>query len=178
MKFDWSILDALVPIILKNRLGHIVEIGMGSSTALLYKHAAEARVNLYSCDIREVQSLGPGHFVFRGTSVEFMQWYQKEVVMKPTIILLDGSHDERVVTREAQFFILKIAEGGVMFLHDTLPPDAAHLAPDRCHDVYKIRQWLQHPSSWWDCFTWPYTANGFGLTMVLKKGPYEPYYRS
>ena len=177
MNFDWSVLDALVPIILKHRVGHVVEIGMGSSTALLYRHATEARVNLYSCDVKEFKALGNCHSVYQGKSLDFMTWFHEHVQGKPAIVLIDGSHDFEVVSKEIQFFLLEIVEGGVIFLHDTLPPDVAHLAPDRCHDVYRVRQWLQE-SKWWDSFTWPYTANGFGLTMVLKKNSHLPYYRS
>ena len=65
-----------------------------------------------------------------------------------------------------------------MFLHDTFPHYEKLLSDGKAGDVYKVRQELEkNPDI--DVFTWPYTANSFGLTMVMKHEPnkYRDYWK-
>ena len=163
----WIILDRLVDVIVGNCGGCIVEIGMGYSTLLLVKHACQTSTTLYSCDIdpKKVRIKGEtNHVVFHGTSVDFMNQFKD----KPSVVFIDGSHHYEVAKEEADFFLEVLVPGGVMFFHDTFPPTSEYLQFTHCGDVYKLRHELENNPKL-SCFTWPYTANSCGLTMVMKK---------
>ena len=86
------------------------------------------------------------------------------------LVFIDGSHRYKVVIREVRLFLEKLTFGGVIFLHDTYPPEewGRKSGGQHCGSVYKVRQKLEEDSSVWT-FTWPYTAMDCGLTMVMKK---------
>ena len=187
---DWIIINTLTPIILNHVKGCIVEIGAGLSTKMFAKMASKAGVNFYSCDINadklniikdEIEKEVPmknSKAVFCGqSSTSFLKRFEFNIKEYPAIVFLDGCHDYRIVRIEANYFLQKMLVGGVMFLHDTLPLKESYIkAPLGLGDVYKLRQDLEKQENL-DCFTWPYTAKGYGLTMVIKKELNRPYYR-
>lgn len=174
----WVILESLIEPILTNRNGCIVEIGMGASTPMFAKYAQQHKVKLYSCDknpLKTGQPLFKGHIIFEGISFDFMKQFKDS----PAIVFIDGCHDYAVAKKEFEFFLDKLIVGGVIFLHDTLPPQENLLDKAASGDVYKLRQEIEKKTYILniDIFTWPYTAIDSGLTMVLKKEQDRPYWR-
>ena len=170
----WPLLDALVPIILFYRPHCIVEIGAGESTSVLAKIAEKFGVKLYSCDKspRKNKVYFEDHIFVQKMSVDFMDEFDDT----PAVVLIDADHSYKMAKMEFDFFFDKLVPGGVIFLHDTMPPTEEYINPTACHDVYKLRQELEHRTDEMDCFTWPYTAEWCGLTMVIKKEEDRPYW--
>jgi len=165
----WSIIDKLADIILTHVPGAIVEIGVGKSTEMLAKHAQAHNVKLYSCDIKPFRHRFNDHICFIGTSFDFMDQYFKETFDDhPAIVFLDGCHNADILRKEVELFLPLMLNGGVIFIHDTLPPTKKHLRKDRCSDAYLVRKELENRSDV-NCFTWLYTANNCGLTMVQQQ---------
>lgn len=176
---SWDIMGVLVPKILKYRSGDIVEIGMGESTGVLAKCAEEEGVTLYSCDIvmggRDKyfkKKLFLNHICYIGKSEDFIKEYDGY----PAIVFIDGDHKYTTVRMEVEFFLPRIIEGGVMFLHDTMPYLEIYTSESLCGNAYKIRQDLELNTDV-DVFTWPYSAIDAGLTMVMKHDKNRPYWR-
>ena len=67
-----------------------------------------------------------------------------------------------------------------MFLHDTMPAFKRSIEPDskgyNPGDIYKVRQELERMPEY-DVFTWPYSANNMGLTMIMVHGTGRPFWR-
>ena len=171
-----AILDALVEIVLRHVEGCVVEIGSGDSTHVLGKYAYEKDTLFYTCDINPDKVRKPffdKHKHFLMSSFEFMEEFDDS----PAVVFLDGDHNYNVVSTEFEFFFDKLAVGGVIFIHDTLPPNTEHLVPGSCSDSYRLRQELEKQYDNLGCFTWPYTAGACGLTMVIKKATDRPYFK-
>jgi predicted O-methyltransferase YrrM len=181
---QWIILDRLSDVILSNVKGCVVEIGMGRSTYILAHHAKKFKRKMYACDSsktkgnRVKEAIGYKNLIFwHGKSLRFIEQFDDE----PALVFLDGNHYYHTVSKEAKFFLDKLAPGGVMFLHDTyLHPKHfkkyESKGKAKRYDTYKIRQELENTMDAW-CLTFPYTAGNCGLTMVLKKETGRPYYR-
>lgn len=181
-KGSWDIMEALVSKILKYVPGDIVEIGMGESTQIFSDHAYQAGVKLYSCDIKMggmfnvfKDKLFEDHICYIGKSEDFIKVYTGN----PSIVFLDGEHTSETSSREVDFFLPLLKEGGVMFMHDTFPPYEHQLVKDKDGfkpgDVYLTRQKLEdNPDV--DVLTWPYSAHFMGLTMVMKHKQDRPYW--
>ncbi len=169
----WILLKALVPIILFYRPYCIVEIGAGASTTYFAREAEKYGVKLYSCDKspRKNVVLFKDHIFVQKFSKDFIEEFDDT----PSIVLIDADHAYEVAKMEFEFFFEKLVPGGVIFLHDTMPPSADFLESTACHDVYKLRQDLEKRDDL-DCFTWPYTAGFCGLTMVIKKEEGRPFW--
>ena len=161
---DWNMLDSLVPIILSNVKGCVVDIGIGPSTRVLFKHSSALKRDHYSCDKKEsrcdwAREIGISDVYF-GKSLEFIKQFPDIPV---ALAFIDGYHKYEVVIQETKFFLKKLAVGGVLFLHDTYPPF------DRlknCGDVWRVRREMERSDV--QTFTWPYTATDRGLTMLMK----------
>ena len=168
----WIMLEQLVPIILYFRPHCIVEIGAGASTIYLARQAEHYGVKLYSCDKspRKRQIYFKDHIFIQKFSRDFI----KEFDDIPSVVLIDADHKYEVAKMEFDFFFEKLVPGGVIFIHDTLPPVDYYVSPTACGDVYRLRQDLERRTDEMDCFTWPYTAGYSGLTMVLKKEKDRP----
>lgn len=180
---DWAIVDALVPIVLSNIQGCIVEIGLGNSTLMLAKHAKNFNRKHYGCDVRKsVCSFArdtvdyQGLILYNCKSVSFI----KEFDDIPAIVFLDGNHRYATVKTETEFFLNKLAYGGMIFLHDTYLCKRWHdryEAKGKESDTYKIRQDLEKNELVY-VMTFPYTAAYCGLTIVLKKDANREYYQT
>ena len=176
IKDEWIILDSLVGIILHYRPGCVVEIGVGEgfSTRVLFRHVKEAGVNFHTCDVNsKIKFEYENHFHFLGTSFDFMKQFNDT----PSVVFLDGCHHSEVVFKEVEFFLECLVPGGIIFMHDTAPASVKNLSPKGASDCYKVRQYYEKSVEEIDCFTWPYTARGHGLTMILKKELNRPFYR-
>ncbi len=180
---SWNIMDALVPNILKHVLGDIVEIGMGESSTVLAIHAEDFNVKLHSCDLKMggmfnvfEKELFEDHICFIGKSEEFIKEYDGN----PSIVFLDGEHNYDVVKMELDFFLPRLKNGGVIFMHDTMPPVESNTFKDKYGwnpgDVYMARRELERNPEV-DVFTWPYSALNQGLTMVMKHRERTDYWK-
>ena len=169
----WSILDAIVPIILFFRPYCVVEIGAGKSTEHLAKMAEAYGVTFYSCDKAPIKNvkLFEDHVFIQKFSHDFIDEFDDT----PAVVLIDADHKYEVAKMEFEFFFKILVPGGVIFLHDTMPPSEEFLTEEGCDDVYRLRQELEKRPDL-DCFTWPYTAQYMGLTMVIKKETDRPYW--
>jgi len=169
----WSLLKHLVPIIMFFRPGCIVEIGAGASTIYLARIAQSFKQKLYSCDKspRKKVQYFKEHIFVQKFSHDFIEEFDDT----PSVVLIDADHKYEVAKMEFDFFFEKLVPGGVVFLHDTMPPDEEYLSDTACADVYRLRQDLEKRTDL-DCFTWPYTAGYMGLTMVIKKDPGGKYF--
>ena len=172
----WVILDRLADVILHYVKGCVVEIGVGKSTPILAKHAKEAGVKHYAIDTsgrrcKQVE-LNPevqhdGLVIYNGPSLDFIETFDDV----PALVLIDGCHDSDVIMQEVMFFLHKMPPGGVMFLHDTYLSEGWEKRLDDRNlfsDTYRARWELENLKSVW-CFTFPYTAQACGITMVMKR---------
>jgi len=170
MKFQvmngWQMLEKLVPIIIYFNEGCIVEIGAGSSTIYLARIAEEFGRKLYSCDKSPIKNkvYFKDHIFEQRMSEDFMKTFDDS----PAVVLIDADHSYEAAKKEFDFFFDKLVVGGVIFLHDTMPPAEEYLTDTACGDVYLLRQELEHRQDL-DCFTWPYTAGFMGMTQIIKK---------
>jgi len=174
------ILDRLADVILHYVKGCVVEIGVGQSTPILAKHAREAGVKHYAIDInanscRKVEenpeAQHDGLIIYNGSSLDFIETFDDV----PALVFIDGCHDSEVIMQEAMFFLHRLPSGGVIFLHDTyLIEGWEHRIAKKnlFSDTYRARWELENLKNVW-CFTFPYTANACGLTMVMKRPEYE-----
>ena len=182
---DWIVIEKLADVIIAHDRrweqwskpakpkGCLVDIGAGYSTDLFTVIALRWNIKHYTCDIVINKTYHDSHIVFRGPSSEFIKVFNDT----PAIVLIDGSHAYDDVLMEFDFFLPRMAEGGVIFIHDTLPLYEKWIDPKSCGDGYRLRQELKKRDDV-ESFTWPYTANNLGLTMVMKKEANPPYYRS
>lgn len=170
----WSILEALVPIIVYHRPYPIVEIGAGSSTFYLARVAEQFHVKLYSCDKspRKNKVYFKDHIFVQKFSGDFMAEFTDWPV---SVVLIDADHRYEVAKMEFDFFYDKLIPGGVIFLHDTMPPAEEYLTDTACSDVYRLRQELEKRDNL-ECITYPYTAGFMGLTQIIKKDPNYRYW--
>lgn len=172
----WSMLKALADIILFFRPFCVVELGAGLSTPVLANAAEKMGVKMHTVDKKPEKKveLFDGHTYHNMLTEDFMKVFDE----KPGLVFIDADHSYEMSKREFEFFYPKLVPGGVIFLHDTYPPHEIYLRETGCHDVYKLRQELEGRTEELDCdvFTWPYTAQYMGLTMVIKKDPERPYF--
>lgn len=178
----WHLLSHIIEGILIYFPGPIVEIGMGASSQVFAIHACKYKVPFYSCDIEMggmfhafTEPIFDNHKCYIGRSEDFIKQFNDT----PAIVFIDGKHDYNTVKMEFDFFFDKLKLFGVIFFHDTFPPEERLIlkqdpAP---HDIYKLRQELERNPDI-DCFTWPYSALGQGLTMIMKHSKQErrPYW--
>lgn len=170
----WILLERIVPVILYYRPNCIVEIGAGASTIYLARLAEEYNVKFYSCDKapRKNRTYTDNHIFVQKYSHDFIEEFDDT----PSVVLIDADHHYEIAKMEFDFFFDKLVPGGVIFIHDTMPPVAYYMEMTACGDVYKLRQELEQRTDEMDCFTWPYTAGWCGLTMVIKKEKDRPYW--
>lgn len=177
----WMVLDKITDIVLWNIPGCVVEVGCGASSNVLGKHAHKMGRVFYSCDkshkkLDYIVSHSPYKITpFYGSSLDFIQQFNES----PAVVFIDGDHRAKILQQEVDFFLEKLAIGGVIMLHDTCPWDKTFetkTKQGKIIDTFTVRLNLEkNPNV--DTFTWRYTAGQCGVTMVLKKDPAAPHYR-
>jgi len=91
---------------------------------------------------------------------------------------IDGDHTYEQARKDFESLLPLIVENGYIILHDTHPPDASYLDPNRCGTVYKLRQEIEECKNL-DTITLPRgTAMGVGLTIVRKMPSQMEYFQS
>jgi len=171
----FGLIEMIIPYILKEFDGCIVEVGAGSSTAIFNKYAINFKRNFYSCDNRLkvgcTKKKSEWHKPMIMPSLEFIKIFDD----KPLIVFLDGCHDYEVVRKEFHFFYERLEPGGVIFMHDTMPSTENHIYHGACSDAYKLRLELEkNPNV--DMVTWSHKIINHGLSMVFKKHYVNGYY--
>lgn len=182
----WIIVDRLADVILSHVEGCIVEIGIGKSTKVLAKHAQNFGIKHYAIDkcpnkcrwANTNEGIAhDGLIICHEESLDFLKNFEDI----PAIVFIDGCHHYEVVKEEVAILLPKIPEGGVMFLHDTfmckevyelITKHRKYIKNGWFSDCYKVRLDLEKDDSVW-CMTFPYSAWGCGLTLVLKKPKFE-----
>ncbi len=183
----WSMLNALVGIVLRYVRGCVVEIGTSygdgvrekrKSTTINGDHAKLFNRHFNTCDIRKQVVIDyEKHHHFGMSSLEFIRRYDELVGENPAVVFLDGNHDYNCVIEEVKFFFTRLNTGGMIFMHDTMPKKKKALINSACSDSYRVRQELETWTDVADCFTWFYTARNCGLTMINKKEENRAFYR-
>lgn len=181
----WIIVDRLADVILTCVEGCIVEIGVGHSSFTLAKHAQAFDRIYHACDSswkrcdwleKQPEIVFDKLIVHRKKSTEFIETFDDT----PAIVFIDGNHRIKTVIYEFEFFIKKLAVGGVMFFHDTCPMEGYYERKlekrGREMNTWRLKPYLKLRDDI-EVFTWPYTAATCGLTMVLKKDMSAPFYR-
>jgi len=173
MKFKpWEVIQTIGPLTLNSISGCIVEIGAGVTTGILHKLAVEFDRKFYSCDLKkkpdilkEKLKLGDLYIPFKGTSDVFAKAFDPRE--KIAFAFIDGCHKYDFVRRDFFFIYGLLNPGGIVLMHDTLPPTKAHTGPGACRDAYKLRLELEKREDI-EVITWPY-PNRVGVSMVIKK---------
>jgi len=181
----WIIIERLGDIILKYNEGCIVEIGAGQSTFMLSGFAKRFNRMHYACDRSDRTCNWLKEKIKNDTTVicemdsfDFMK-LDCFKNMQIALFLIDGNHKNKYVSKEADFLISKLVPGGVGFIHDTfiaVEYYEAYVARGARTEPYLTRLELENRKDIWT-FTWPYTANECGLTMIMKKEENRPFYR-
>jgi hypothetical protein len=106
---------------------------------------------------------------------EFHQCTSNEFFAKDTrqwdLIFIDGDHSATQVRTDVVNSLEHLEEGGLICMHDTLPPTPSDATPDKCGTAYKIRQDLEVMPGI-QTYTFPVT---FGLTLVAPIGREWPW---
>ena len=171
----FGLIEVLIPFVLKEFDGCIVEVGAGSSTTIFNKYAVNFKRKFYSCDNRLkvgcTDKKSEWHLPMIMPSLEFMKIFDDT----PLIVFLDGNHDYDVVSKEFYFFYEKLNPGGIIFMHDTMPSTKTHTYHGACSDSYKLRLELEkNPNI--NIVTWPHKVIAHGLSMVFKNHYFNDYY--
>ena len=175
----WSAMDAWIPIALYHRKGCLVEIGVGESTFFMCKHGKDHDRDVYSIDLNSgklkdynYHKYFAGHYVMWGDSREITGRWDKPIA----VMLIDGTHDYEIAKTEFANMWPHVVEGGMVFIHDTYPPQEEFLSEYACGDVWKFRKDLEKRQDEMDILTLPYTGKWCGVSVIIKKEKERPYW--
>jgi len=178
-RFTWErfgLLGALADYQLSYFKGDICEIGIGESSIMFSKLARKHDVMVWHCDysrgLIESCEMTPGYFneqaaVFTGKSTEFFE-YIKPTEAKFSVSFIDGDHMIENVAHDFWNCYERTIKNGLIFLHDTNPPDESWTVPEKCGTAYQILDVLKTHKDKVDVFTFVRSAFDVGLTMVRK----------
>jgi len=166
----WQLIEIICPFVLNSVLGCVVEIGAGVTTGIIYKYASDFERQFYSCDLKKnfdniikIRKLGKFFTPFKGSSDDFAKQFNKEIAFA----FIDGCHRYEFIKRDFEFIYGLLNPGGVVLMHDTLPPSKGHAGPSHCRDAYKLRLELEKREDI-EIISWSY-PNQVGISMVMKK---------
>jgi len=174
----WGLLSVLSDYVLYFTEGDILEIGCGESSIHLSKLAEKYNRRCYHCEFSRsgVTNMkntkgyfGKNSEVFNMKSDEFFDSISNADIGYPRLALafIDGDHVYEQVKKDFMHTFNYVVHDGVIFLHDTYPPDDSWKVPQRCGTVYKLREELEDwPNI--QMFTFKRSAFDVGLTMIQK----------
>jgi hypothetical protein len=87
------------------------------------------------------------------------------------LIFIDGDHSAKQVYKDVLNSLKWLAPGGLIVMHDTLPPTEGDTAETKSGTAYVVRRDLQRDSKL-QVYTFPVT---FGLTLVAPVGSEWPW---
>lgn len=105
----------------------------------------------------------PNAYMHYTKTDEFFSYFDQTIDMA----FIDADHCATSVLRDFENCFSKLADNGVIFLHDTDPREDGLMIPTRCGDSYKIVPILEKRNDI-NIITLPLTEAG--LSMVTKKG--------
>lgn len=185
--------------VLASMQGAVLEIGVGESSIYLGRSASKYGRRIYHCDIAPSKITNPmtvpGYIAedltyfeerdptpdsfqravaFAGPSDELF----KRVPIEPlALAFIDGDHNFAQAHKDFFNCWALLKEDGFILLHDTYPPSKDYVDENRCGDVYRLRQQLEHWSAC-DCLTLTQgAAMGVGLSIVRKKPRAREYFQ-
>lgn len=88
------------------------------------------------------------------------------------LIFIDGDHHEAQVRKDVENALLHLEDGGLIAMHDTLPPVRSDTSEEYCGTAYKVAIELRQRRTELEVYTFPVT---FGLTLVGKIGKEFPW---
>lgn len=197
----YRIFEDLGQYVLNGVNGDILEIGVGESSHFLSKIAKKFNRRLYHCDVSPSKIVNPmtvpGYLsdadeityfeerdpdpvsfkrvvCYAGTSDSL---FKKVPITPISLAFIDGDHTYAQARRDFWNVWPLVVEHGVVFLHDTFPPDESWTIENLCGDVWRLRRELELDDSM-DVFTFTRgLAIGVGLTMVRKReADRKPYH--
>jgi len=103
---------------------------------------------------------------FKMTSNEFLCSHFSKGIPKFGLIFIDGDHSEEQVMMDVSNSLEHLEDGGLIVLHDTLPPTIDHTDALWCGTAYRAAIRLRQRKDL-EVYTFPVT---FGLTLVSRVG--------
>jgi hypothetical protein len=167
---SWEVLEVIGHLCLNWVPGVVLEIGSGTTTPSLHDLAVEFDREFHSCDLyknpiglKKRYKLTNRYKPFKGTSDDFAKQFNKKIAFA----FIDGCHLYDYIRRDFFFVYGLLNPGGIVCMHDTLPPSEKHAGPGQCQDAYKLRLELEKREDI-EIISWPY-PNYYGISMVIKK---------
>ena len=174
---EWQLMFDIGKCWLNYLKGCLLEIGVGKSTGVFIELS-----NLYGrrslhCDIRDYGITFSSMSTFHNMTSD--QMFSQIGHTPLALTLIDGNHSYEQVARDYRNTLNITEDNGLIFMHDTLPPNEGHLDPGLCGGVYRLRQELSLDETV-DSFTFPFIGAppNCGVTMVRKKAINLPYYQA
>jgi hypothetical protein len=189
----YRILEDFGKYVLNGVNGDVLEIGVGESSYYLSRIAKRYNRRLFHCDISPSKIINPmsvpGYLsdseeityvedgkgfpehlkrvvAYAGPSDKFF----KVIPMKDiALAFIDGDHNYDQAKRDFWNTWEMLLENGMIFLHDTYPPDKSWTNENRCGDVYRLRQELEKDNRMDVLTVSRGTCIGVGLTIVRKR---------
>ena len=127
----------------------------------------------FACDVspesrEHVEPNNPKVRFYGMTTDDFADIWKNEIRLEVDMIFIDACHNEKNVTRDAQnFYQFLKQDTGLMFLHDTWPPNIAEVDPNRCGDAYLSKKKLLSTLDNCEMVTLPCQ---YGLSIIRKVG--------
>lgn len=171
----WGLLSTLSDCIVDHVSGDILEIGCGESSIYFSRLAEKYDRKCYHVEYSKsgVENMrntkgyfGENSEVFNMKSDDF---FETGYITKPlALAFIDGDHVYEAVANDFYNTVDNLAKGGFIFLHDTYPPDITWISESKCGTVNVLRRELEE-DSYYEIFTFPFTAFNVGLSMVRIK---------
>ncbi|MEJ7891436.1 MAG: class I SAM-dependent methyltransferase [Solirubrobacteraceae bacterium] len=112
-----------------------MEIGVEHGTSV--NVVAPCCGEVHGCDVVDRTRVMPaGTRFWHMPSDEFFAAYDGSA---PNLVFIDGGHSYEQARRDYDSAVRILAPGGTIALHDTWPESEADKAPDRCGDVWRVR---------------------------------------
>lgn len=168
----WRLLEMLSDFVLFYVKGDIVEIGIGETTSNFTALSLKFNRIVYHCDISSMRIDEYEESFNRernSVSVCSSDDFFRDVKLSSIALgFIDGAHMYDQVKKDFENLFMRIVDDGYIFIHDTYPLNAELTKDDACSTSYILRQELEKDNRV-DCFTFPESSYGVGLTMVRKK---------
>ena len=168
----WRLLEMLSDFVLFYVKGDIVEIGVVETTSNFTALSLKYNRIVYHCDISPMKiDEYKESFNREKNSVSICSsddFFRDVQLSNIALGFIDGDHMYDQVKEDFENLFPWIVDNGYVFIHDTYPLNAELVGEDACGTGYILRQELEKDSRV-DCFTFPESSYGVGLTMLRKK---------
>lgn len=162
--------------------GHILEIGVGTSSLFLTALAKKYKCKVFHNDMdinKLMNSIGTKRHIasdnnaFWCTSDEF---FRENTLPPISFAFIDGGHEYEQAKRDFWNTEQYVVEDGYILLHDTYtPPEKDWIQNNLCWDCYRLRQDLEKDNRF-DCLSFALPGQ-IGFTLVRKKPKVLTYFQ-